>query len=122
MALLNGQTPEEMAADIIESLEDQVISISGIANEDLKFLVRSKNVQVIMARGEKWFDGEYETFAKSFLSDTIHNLAKAKRKYLQEKEATDQFETYRLLVSRGMAAAEASKIAYPSGVPAPRNK
>ena len=120
MALMNGQTPEEIAAEIVESTEDQIVTISGMANEDLKFLVESKNVQVILARGQKWFDSEYETFAKSFLSETIHNLAKAKRKYLSEKEATDQFATYRLLVSRGMHAEEASKIAYPQGVPAPK--
>lgn len=122
MALLNGQTPEELAAEIIESTEDKLIMISGLANADLDFLVQNKNVQIILARGQKYFEKERETFTKAFLSDLIHNLAKAKRKYLAEKEASDQFSTFRLLVSRGMSQDEASKIAYPQGVPAPKDK
>lgn len=122
MALLNGQTPEEMAADIMESTEDQVISISGLAYADLNFLVETKNVQVILARGQKYFERERETFTKAFISEVIHNLAKAKRKYLVEKEAADQFASFRYLVSKGMSNEEASKIAYPQGVPAPKDK
>lgn len=122
MALLNGKSPEEMAAEIIESTEDKLVMVSGLAASDLEFLVETKNVQVILARGQKYFEKEREVFTKAFLSDLIHNLAKAKRKYLAEKEASDQFSTFRLLVSRGMGQEEASKIAYPQGVPAPKDK
>lgn len=122
MPLLDGKTPETIAKEIMQSTEDQAVIISGMAHDDLEFLVKTKNVQIIMARGDKYFEKERETFTKAFLSELIHNLAKAKRKYLAEKEAADQFETFRLLVSKGISQVEASKIAYPQGVPAPKDK
>lgn len=113
-------TPEQLAADIMVSLEDQAVMISGTANEDLEFLVQSKNTQIFMARGKKWYDQEKENLKKAFLSETIQSLAKAKRNYLSDKAVADQDSCFRLLRSRGVAPAEAEKIAYPNGVPKPR--
>jgi hypothetical protein len=120
MALLDGKTPQELASEIIASTEDAAIMISGLANEELDYLVRSKNAVVINGRGAKWFEHEKESMTKAYLSEVIHSLAKAKKNYLADKEVQSQDNLFRLLRSRGVNTAEAEKAAYPNGVPAPR--
>src|SRR5258706_5606505 len=120
MALLEGKTPETIAKEIIKSTEDQAVMISGMASDDLTFLVRSKNVATIEARGEKFWNKEQDNLVKAFLSDVIHNLAQAKRNYLVDQEVKAQDSLFRLLCSRGVHPAEAVKTAYPDGVPKPR--
>jgi len=122
MALLNGQTPEQIASEIVAATEDQAVIISGMAAEELEFLVRYKNMATIQARGEKWYKQEKDNWTKSFLNDMIHSLAKAKKDYLADKEVADQHALFQLLCSRGVNPTEAIKTAYPNGVPAPRKK
>lgn len=120
MATLNGQTPEQIAKEIVNSLEDQAVMVSGMASEELLFLVRSKNVTTIEARGQKYFEKEKDNLIKAFLSDMIHNLAQAKKNYLADKEVKAQDDLFRLLCSKGIHPTEAVKTAYPDGVPKPR--
>jgi hypothetical protein len=120
MALLEGKTPETIAKEIVKSLEDQAVMISGMAFEDVTFLVRSKNIATIEARGEKYWESQKDNLFKAFLSDVIHNLAVAKKNYLVDQEVKAQDSLFRLLCSRGVHPAEAVKTAYPDGVPKPR--
>jgi asparagine synthetase A len=120
MALMNGKTVEEITSEIMDSTEDHAIMISGLANEDLEFLVKSKNSVTIAARGQKWFEHERESLTKALVSEVIHSLAKAKRNYLADKEVKAQNDLFQLLVTRGISVEEAVKSAYPNGVPKPR--
>src|ERR1700739_3719118 len=113
MALLNGQTAEEMAAEIInEAVEDKLVSISGTAFQKLETVVRYLNRDKIQARGQAWFDKNVDMLTTDALETLINAREKAITHYLAKKELNDKDEAFRALVARGINVQEAYKKVY----------
>lgn len=113
MATLNGKTPEQMAASIIEdAVKPALLEISGTANQKLDIVVRYLNRDKIQARGENWFEKNKTALTSSAMETLIEAREKAITDYLNKKEQTSKDELFRDLVARGVKVEEAYKAAY----------
>jgi hypothetical protein len=112
MAKMNGQTPEEMAADIVKAaVEPIVVEIDGVRGQELDELIRYRKAKHIYSKGEKWFQNNLEEFRKELL-ETIISAQFVQRKKMDEKqEKTDALEYFQLLVSRGVDKIQAMEMA-----------
>jgi predicted S18 family serine protease len=112
MAKLNGQTPEEIAAEIIEAAVTSVkVEISGTANQDLEKILRYANAKKIYVKGEKWFQSNIESLQTEWLEKVIKAQAKQREK-LDEKEAEqEKLEYFKILISRGVDRTQAIEMA-----------
>ena len=122
MALLNGQTPEEIAAEVMEKLEDRVIEISGSGYKALVDLTRYDNRETIAARGEKWFDKNQDHLIKVCLGSILTKKNETIQAYLVERNIQQSWDLFRTLVSRGIPQEDAMRDSFPNGIPAPKKK
>lgn len=103
MAELNGQTPEEIAAEIIKAAtETQMIEISGVANQNLTKILRYANAKKIYTKGEKWFQQNLETLQTEWLEKVITAQVKQREKLDEQEREKDATEYVKILVSRGV--------------------
>jgi len=120
MALLNGQSAEEIAHEIMEKIEDRVIEIRGDGYQALEALARHENRETISLRGENWYNKNKEHLETVCLSDILVGKHKSLDKYLKEREVQKSWELFRVLVAKGVNQDEALKSVFPEGVPAPK--
>lgn len=120
MALLNGQTPEEIAEETVEQLEDRVIEVTGLSCQALESISRYDNRDSIANRGEKWYAKNKDHFEKTTLEKMLVTKKKQLDKYQEERANTDGWKLFRLLVSKGVEHGQALDQAFPNGVPAPQ--
>jgi hypothetical protein len=120
MALLNGQTPEEIAEEIVKQLEDRVIEVTGLSCQALESIARYDNRDSIANRGEKWYAKNKDHFEKVTLEKMLVAKKKQLDKYQEERMNTDGWKLFRLLVSKGVEHAQALEQSFPNGVPAPQ--
>jgi hypothetical protein len=112
MALLDGKTPEQIAAEIIEAAQKtEVIEISGTANQMLDKLLRYKYAQKIYAEGEKWFEENRDSKATEWLEALIKSYYDQRVKADTKKAQDDQLEYVKVLVSRGVNKFKAMEMA-----------
>jgi hypothetical protein len=108
MATMNGVTPEEKAKDIVnQAFEDKMAMISGTTFQKLTTVVRYLNRDKIQARGESWFNKNFDSLTTDALDDLIKAREKAITSYLAKKELDEKNESFRELVAKGMAIPEA---------------
>jgi hypothetical protein len=113
MALLNGQTAEQIAKDIInDAIEDKMVMVSGTSFQKLELVTRYLNRDKISARGDNWFKKNFD----SLVTDCVETLVSAREKaitdYQNKKELQDKDELFRTLLARGIAIETAYKDAY----------
>lgn len=113
MALLEGKTPEQIAADIVkDAAEEKMILVSGTAFQKLETVVRYLNRDKIAARGQTWFNKNHDTL----ITDAVETLVTAREKaitdYQNKKDLQAKDEQFRDLTARGVKADEAYKQAY----------
>ena len=109
MALLNGKTPTEIAADTMETLEDQVLQIAGMQFMQLESVARYLNRDKIQIRGEKFWDKNKDSFLKTTIEKLIEDRFDAILKYQSKKEKDAKLEYFLLLRSKGMSIEDAEK-------------
>ncbi len=122
MALLEGKTPEQIAAEVMEAIEDRVIEVSGLSCQALESIARYDNRDSIANRGEKWYAKNKDHFEKVTLENILVAKQKQLNKYQEERRISQQWESFRLLVSKGVEQSQAMQTAFPDGVPAPKKK
>jgi hypothetical protein len=113
MALLNGKTPEQMAAEVVEdAVESKMVEISGTSFQKLETVVRYLNREKIAARGDNWLKKNFD----SLVSDSVETLIGAREKaindYINKKDRADKDDTFRTLMARGTPIEIAYKDAY----------
>ena len=103
MAELNGQTPEQIAANIIKAATESVmIEISGTTAQRLTQILRYANAKKIYTKGEKWFQANLETIQTEWLEKVIEAQAKQREKLDAKERENDAHEYVKILVSRGV--------------------
>jgi len=108
MALLNGQSPEEISKEIItKAVESILVDIDGVRGQDLDELIRYKFSKKVYAKGERWFQKNLDNLRSEYLESVIEAQIKQRRKLDEKQQDNDNLEYFKLLVSRGMAHAEA---------------
>jgi hypothetical protein len=112
MAQLDGKTPEQIAAEIIEAAQKSTfVEISGVATQNLEQVLRYKYAKKIYTKGEKWFQANLESFQTEFF-ETVIEAQYTQRKKLDEKQAEQEKHEYvQLLVSRGINRFKALEMA-----------
>lgn len=112
MAQMNGQTPEQIAAEIMEKLQKPVlVEISGISAENLDKVLRYKYSKKIYSKGEKWFAANLENLRTEFLQDIIESQFTQRQKLDAKETEREQYEYVTLLVSRGITRYKALEMA-----------
>jgi hypothetical protein len=112
MALLNGQTPEQIAAEIIEKMQKPVlIEISGIANQNLEQVLRYKYAKKIYSKGDKWFAANLESLRTEFLESIIEAQYDQRKKADEKAAEAEKWEYVTLLISRGLTRYKALEMA-----------
>ena len=112
MALLNGQTPEQIAAEMIEKLTKPIlVEISGITAENLDKVLRYKYSKKIYSKGEKWFSHNLEILRTEFIQDFIEAQFVQRQKLDAKETEREQYEYVTLLVSRGITRYKALEMA-----------
>lgn len=113
MATMNGVTPEQKAAEIVNAaMEDKMVLVSGTAFQKLETVVRYLNRDKIQARGDNWFKKNFDTLVTDSVTTLVEAREKAISDYLKKKEQTDKDEAFRKLVARGITVPEAYKKIY----------
>ena len=108
MALLNGQTAEQIAKDIInKAVEPVIVEVDGVRGQELDELVRYKFSKKIYSKGEAWFKRNVDALRQEFLESVIESQYKQRQKQDAAQIEKDNMEYYKLLVSRGMSPTEA---------------
>lgn len=113
MALLNGKTAEELASDIVnEAVEDKMIVVSGTTFQKLETVVRYLNRDKISARGQNWFQKDFDRLVTDAVETLITAREKAINDYMNKKEVQAKDELFHTLVARGVAKEQAYSEAY----------
>jgi uncharacterized phage-associated protein len=103
MAQMNGQTPEEIAAEIIKAAtETQMIEIDGVSNQKLIKILRYANAKKIYVKGEKWFQENLETLQTEWAQKLINSQHEQREKLDKAERERDTHEYVKLLVARGV--------------------
>lgn len=112
MAQLDGKTPEQIAAEIIEAAtKSTFVEISGVATQNLEKVLRYKYAKKIYSKGEKWFSANMENLQTEFIEGIIEAQFTQRQK-LDEKQAEQEKHEYvQLLVSRGVNRFKAMEMA-----------
>ena len=115
MARMNGQTPEELAANIVE---DQIVTVSSDALDALDLIVRYEHRDDLAAvysesKREALWDSSVEAWRKDELNKLVRTRANGITSYLETKARNvDARNAYiREMVARGVDPSEARKIA-----------
>ena len=117
---VGGKSVEELAAEVMGSIEDRVIEISGAGYQALESLTRYDNRDTIAAKGDRWFETNKDHLEKVTLGDILVKKQKTIDKYLAEREVQQNWELFRTLVARGVDQSSAMTSAFPNGIPAPK--
>lgn len=113
MATLNGQTPQEMAKDIVnKAIEKVLVEIDGVTSQHLDVMVRKDNKDSLEARGEKFWIKNREHLREEYLCKLINNTHKQFVKYIEKRELDMSVKYYQSLIKGGMSANEAHKLAF----------
>lgn len=112
MALIDGKTPEQIAAEIIAAAQKTTnVEISGVATQNLEKVLRYKYAKKIYSKGEKWFAANLESFQTDFF-ESIIEAQFTQRTKLDEKQAeAEKHEYVQLLISRGINRFKAMEMA-----------
>jgi len=118
MALLNGQTAEQLASAIMkEALEDKLVEVNGPTFQQLVKLTRYNNRTTIFNRGEKSYTQNADMWIKETLEKLITSRYDQLEKQMDKAQRDAANEYFQLLISRGMdlkkAYAEAFGISQP---------
>lgn len=100
----NGtKTPTEMAKDIVQAaVEDKLVQVSGTTFQKLEIVVRYLNRQKIAARGDSWFQKNFDNLAQDAVDTLIIARAKAINDQLNKAELADKDNSFRELIARGI--------------------
>ncbi len=111
MALLNGQTPEEIASEAIEQVtEDVLVTINGTFNQKLESLTRYQNRDIIQMRSEKWYESHKDELKQNVIEKLITDKFKAVTDYMTKKENDAKMTYFLMLRSKGISLEEAEKL------------
>lgn len=103
MALLEGKTPEQIAAETIkQATEEKLLMISAQAYAQLVKLTRYNNRTTIFNRGEKSWTQNAETWIRESLEKLIDSRFDQLEKQMDKAQKDAANEYFQLLVSRGM--------------------
>jgi len=112
MAKLNGNTPEEIAHEIVvAAVESIMVEIDGIRGQELDELLRYKYSKQIYSKGEQHFQRNKDAWRKEHLESVISAQFVQRKKLDEKQEKADSLEYFQLLVSRGVSKAEALEMA-----------
>lgn len=113
MALRNGQTPEEIAKEVIDdATKSRLVEIQGTTFQKLETVVRYLTRDKIQARGENWFVKNHDALLTDTLDILIGSREKAIVDYLAKKEQNEKDEAFRELISKGITVTDAYKAVY----------
>jgi hypothetical protein len=113
---------EDLTDELMESLEEKSVTISGRAFDDLEVITRYNNRDTIQVRGDKWFDKNHDALVSDVLTQMLTDKARNLSKYLEERRISKAWDLVRDLVSHGVPQNDAISRAFPDGVPAPKKK
>jgi|SRR5580765_200146 len=103
MADLNGKTPEQIAAEIMEAANKPVlIEINGVAGQNLVTLLKYKHAKQIYSKGEKWFNDNLEFLKTQLIEATIESQYDQRKKQDAAQDEKDKRDYVNLLISRGV--------------------
>jgi len=110
----NGsKTPEQLAKEIVkDAVISALVEIDGVTSQHLDTLARKENKDSIEARGEKFWQKNRDRFRQECVVDMINNKYDALIKYLNKREEEMNLKYYKSLISHGMTANEAHKLAF----------
>lgn len=112
MALLNGQSAEEISKEIIENATKTILlEITGTFDEKLESLTRYQNRDVIQMRSAQWYESNKETLRKEVIEKLIGDKFKAVTDYMSKKEKDAKMAFFLMLRSKGVSLEEAEKTA-----------
>lgn len=116
MALMNGQTAEEIAHEVIvQATENVLIELDGTFSQKLDVLARYEQRDAIQIRGEKYWIDNQEKFRKDALQALVEAKHKAITSYMEKKAMQAKDEYFRMLRSKGVSPTEADRLAYHTG-------
>lgn len=107
MPLMNGQTPEEIAHDIVNP-EPEMLEVDGNVHSDLIKITRYHFRDVINVRGEKYWEKNKTDLISEALKKLITDKCDTLTKYINVKENKAKADYYHLLRSKGMSIEDAS--------------
>lgn len=112
MAKLDGKTPEQIAAEIVDNAsQSSVIEISGVRAQELDQIVRYRYSREIYSKGEKHYEQMRDSWRSQLLEKFIESTIKQQIKIAAKQERESKLEFYNLLVSRGTPKAQALEMA-----------
>ncbi len=109
MALLEGKTPEVVAHEIMNQLEDQLINIDGMKSTELDSVARYLHRDTIQIKGEKYWEKNKDRLRSEVVEKLIHDRFEAITKYITKKEKDAKMEYFLLLRAKGMNLEDAEK-------------
>ena len=116
MATLNGQTPEQIAKNIVsEAVAPQLIEIDGVTSQHLDKLARKANLTAIEALGERHWNKNRDRFRAEVVSNFINSAFKQMVKQIEKREQEMSLTYYNALIRQGMQPNEAHKLAFGNG-------
>lgn len=113
MALLEGKTAEQIAADVVkDAVENKLMEISAQTHQRLEKIARYQNRTTIFNRGERAWKENGEVWTVKALEYIVESRFDQLQKQMEKAEKDAANEYFQLLVSRGMPVAEAFKQAF----------
>lgn len=109
MPLLNGKTPEEVAADVMDQLEDQLVTVDGMRSTELDSIARYINRDSIQLRGEKFWEKNKDRLRTETINKLISLKFESITNYITKRERDAKMEYFLLLRSKGMSVEDAEK-------------
>lgn len=108
-----SKTPEQLAKEIVkDAVTSSLLEIDGVCSQNLDVLVRKSHRDEIDARGENHWKKNRDRFRQEFVVDMINNSHKQLIKYINKREEEMNLKYYKSLISHGMTANEAHKLAF----------
>ena len=110
MALLNGQTPKEIAEDIVNP-ESQMLELDGYVFENLVKITKYNHKDELAVKSEFYWNKEKDNLIADTLKKLINDKEKTLTKYMDKRQVEKNMEYFRLLRAKGVTIDEAAKMA-----------
>jgi hypothetical protein len=112
MADMNGKTPEQIAAEIMQAAKTPVlIEINGVAGQNLTALLKYKHARQIYSKGEKWFNDNLEFLRTELIESVIESQYDQRKKQDAATAEKEKSDYVKLLITRGVNRFQALEMA-----------
>lgn len=109
MALLNGQTPAEIADEIVHPIP-QMLEIDGFVYENLIKVTKYMHKEKLAVKSEYFWNQEKENLIAEALKKLINDKEKTLSKQSDERDEKEVRKYFKLLRAKGLSIEEASKM------------